>query len=351
MDKLQAEVYEAEPPVAKLEAKTAAKLISSDGAKLTYEGVYPVELVRKGLRGTYGGDFIAQGINVAWESIGNKTDFQPHSLHAYFVKAGSDLSVLRWEVLKVSDSRNFANRLMLAYQTHTNELVFTMQISFTKDNNEEIKRAEYKQLLQSGGKIRSIPFAIKKPPNEKYFKLKDKVDDLPYFEHTNGNMATAIPPDFLEYATEMNHDTVGNKEFGIFMKVLDDYSLGKNYERQSFLGLAFLSDAVWLSSFTPALGLPLGTLERKFFRVSLDHTMYFHDANFDSSEWIFVDFRFVNLNNNRLLGVVNFYTLQGKLVATVIQEAYMFLHQAIIDKSQEIAEKSGHKKQVITPKL
>ncbi|RCK54953.1 hypothetical protein Cantr_04096 [Candida viswanathii] len=216
--------------------------------------------------------------------------------------------------------------MLTAYQTHTTQLVFTMQISFTKDNNEEIKRADYEKLLASNGKNRSIPFVIKKAPNEKYFKLRDRINKLHYSEYTNGIIVMASTLDFHEYATEMNYDTLGNKEYGTFMKILDNYSLGRDYSRQYFLGLSFLSDGVWVFCFTRALGLPLGSYEKEFFRVSLDLRVYFHDVNFDSSEWLFLDFRFVNMKNDRFLAVLNYYNLQGKLIATLLQEVYSSLH-------------------------
>ncbi|RCK54957.1 Peroxisomal acyl-coenzyme A thioester hydrolase 1 [Candida viswanathii] len=347
MERLQAEVYDAKPTVAKLETKSTVKLVAQDGKRSVYEAIYPVEHIKEGIPGAYGGDTLVQGVNAAWD----KKDFQPHSVHSYFVKPATNKSILRWEVIKISDGRSFANRLVSGYQTHNNALVFTMQISFAKYNDEVVKVAEYNKLLETGDKIRSIPFVIKKAPNEKYFKFKDNLGDLRYIEHTNGNIATAMLEDLFEYATEMNHDTLGNQEFGIFMKVLDNYSLGSDYTKQSYLGLAFLSDAIWTSVISRALGLPFGSYHRQFFGVSMDHSMYFHDANFDSTEWIFLDFRFVNLKNDRLLGVANFYTLEGKLISTLIQEVYLFLHPGIIDKSQEIAVKSGNKRQVKMPKL
>ncbi|KAL6452228.1 TES1 Peroxisomal acyl-coenzyme A thioester hydrolase 1 [Candida maltosa Xu316] len=326
MERLRRDVYDANHPVAKLETKTKVKLISANDHKLVYEGIYPVEPIKKEARGTYGGDFVAQGMNVAWESISDPKHFQPHSLHCYFVKAGSPESTITWEVTKVSDTRNFANRLLLAYQGHTNKLVFTMQISFTKDNDHKKRVSDYNQLLESGHQIKSIPFVIKTTPNQKYFALKDKIDQLPYMEHTNGNLAVAFPQEFLEYGTNVNHDALGNQEFGIFSKVLDDFSLGTDVIRQSFLGLAFVSDSIWLATFTRALGLPIGSYEQDYFRVSLDHSLYFHDLNFDSSDWIFLDFRFMNMKNDRVVAVINFFTLDGNLVATAFQEGNFSNH-------------------------
>ncbi|KAI5964676.1 uncharacterized protein KGF55_001745 [Candida pseudojiufengensis] len=337
MERLTSEVYNDES-VGKMEAKARVKFIKEEGNKVIYQGIYPVEPFREGARGTYGGDFVSQGLNAAWESVG-RDNFQPHSLHSYFVKAGSIESLLRWEVLKISDSRNFANRIALAYQEHTNNLVFTIQVSFTKDNDLNIKEEEFQKLVASGADIKSVPFQFKRSPNQKYFKYKDEVDDLPYFEHTNGNLAHAVPPDFFSKTKNFDINKIGDVELGLFVKVLDDYSLGKDKIKQSFLGLAFASDALWLATIIKAIGLPLSKNESDFFRVSLDHILYFHDLNFDSSNWLYLDYRFVSMGNNRILGIVNFYTLDGKAIATTVQEAYGFIPKYMVDESKKLHEK------------
>ncbi|EDK42807.1 hypothetical protein LELG_00985 [Lodderomyces elongisporus NRRL YB-4239] len=341
MDRLKAEVYNEDNPVAKMEAKASVELIATEngGNKVIYNGIYPVEPFREGARGTYGGDFIAQGLNACWESVGRE-DFQPHSLHSYFVKPGSTESNIRWEVLKISDSRNFANRLATAYQIHTNQLLFTIQASFTKSNDLVKKDKEYQEQLAAGANdIKAVPFHFKRSPNAAFYKYKDQIDDLAYMEHTNDNIAHAIPFDVLQHTKNFDINEIGNQELSLFVKILDDYNLGKDKIRQSFLGLAFESDALWLATILKAIGLPLSGDEAKFFRVSLDHSLYFHDLNFDSSEWLYLDYRFLSMGNNRILAVVNFYTLDGKAIATAVQEAYGFLPKKMIEESRALHDK------------
>ena len=337
LEKLRNDVYK-DDQVGKIEAKASCRLISEDGNKMIYEGNYPVEPYKEGARGTYGGDFIAQGLNVAWESVG-RPNFQPHSIHSYFVKAGSKDSLLRWEVIKVSDSRSFSNRIALAYQSHTNQLCFTLQCSFTKDNHLDKRDADHQKLIASGADIKTVPFQFKRNPNPKFFKYKDEIEDLLYFEHTNGNIAHAIPREIFSKTKNFDMNRIGDEELGFYVKFLDDYNLGKDYVRQSFLGLAFSSDSLWLATLVKALGLPVTLKDADFFRVSLDHTLYFHDLNFDSSTWLYVDYRFLSMGNNRILAVINFYTLDGKAICTAVQEAYGFLPGELIEKSRKQHEK------------
>ncbi|CAI5756476.1 unnamed protein product [Candida verbasci] len=341
MDKLKEAVYNSDQPVAKMETKTLVKFISEEGNKVILEGIYPVEPFREGARGTYGGDFLAQGLNACWETV--RPELQPHSLHSYFVKAGSNKSNLRWEIMKISDSRNFSNRLAMAYQIHSNQLLFTIQASFIKNNNQDSKYNEYNELVRLNKEIKTFPFEFSKLPNKRFNKLKDKLEDLSYIVHTNENIAHILPSDLFSENKNLNLDDVGNTELGLFAKMLDNYTLGKDFVRQSHLGLAFISDSIWLACVIKAIGLPFGVDEKDFFRVSLDHSLYFHDLKFDSSDWMFLDFRFLKMGNNRILAVINFYTLEGKLVATATQEAYGFLPKAMVDKSRKLHENAQMK--------
>ncbi|KAG7665875.1 uncharacterized protein J8A68_000498 [[Candida] subhashii] len=351
MDKLRKEVYESDKPIAKLEKKFDLDFVpeQSTESKLTYLGHYPLEPPQEDGRGTYGGEFIAQGLNAAWKSI-TQPDFHPHSLHAYFVKAGTTESPIKWEVIKVSDSRTFSNRMVMGYQSHNDRLVFTLQCSFIKNNHHTKREEEYNQIIKSGEEAKNIPFTFKRTPNHIFYKYKDNIDTLLYMEHTHDNVAHAMPRDLLEHNKSVNLDTSGNREFGIFVKVLDDYKLGQNFSKQSHMGLAFASDSLWLATVIKAIGLPL-TSDNGYFRVSLDHSLYFYDGEFDSSDWIFIDYRFVNMMNNRILAVLNFFDMNGKPIACAVQEAYAFFPKEIAEASWELHEREKMRKNGLTANL
>ncbi|RLV95967.1 Peroxisomal acyl-coenzyme A thioester hydrolase 1 [Spathaspora sp. JA1] len=339
MEKLKEIVYSEDHPVAKLETKFSVTKISTSGNTTTLMGNHPLESFHDNARGTYGGELIAQALNAAWETVPHE-NFHPHSLHCYFVKPGSNKSPIRWDIVHVNDSRNFANRMVMGYQN--DKLIFTLQCSFAKDNDQAKRELEYAESKAMGEPVKSIPFTFKKAPNAKFFQMKEKLndmEDLVYFEHTNTNMAHAVPKEYFQHSKHIDLNSVGNKEFGLFVKVLDNYHLGKDFAHQSHLGLAFASDSLWLATIIKAIGLPLSADESDFFRVSLDHSLYFHDFKFDSSDWIFLDYRFLNMGNNRILTVVNFFNIDGKPIATAVQEAYGFLPQRMIDASKELHDK------------
>lgn len=62
----------------------------------------------------YGGQVVAQALRAA----GNTVDggHRPHSLHAYFVRAGDEHKPVLYEVERVRDGRSFTTRQVVAYQ-------------------------------------------------------------------------------------------------------------------------------------------------------------------------------------------------------------------------------------------
>ncbi|KAI5953974.1 hypothetical protein CANMA_004813 [Candida margitis] len=385
MDTLQKEVYDAKYPISRIATKASVKLISqNDPTRDIYQGRYVLEPWSSTSRGTYGGDLITQGLNAAWESVINRSpqddgvQFQPHSLHTYFVKAGSTESVMKWEVIKISDSRNFANRCVLGYQSHNDLLVVTIQVSFTKDNNLINKQRQFDQQVAQGVTPKSWPLVFKRHPGPSFYKYRDNLHDLQHRTlYYSGHLTHGVPKEMFESSENFNLDTTGNEERGFFVKINDDLAAGvqgysgasangvnsspsqADLTRRKYLALTYASDAFWASTFIKALGLPLGTT--KAANVSLDHTLYFHDSNFTlgtttngDSNWLYLETQFVSMGNNRLLAIVNFYTVEGEgtLVATAVQELYGFLPKEVADKSRQLHEKhNASKSQLSVAKL
>jgi acyl-CoA thioesterase-2 len=76
----------------------------------------------------YGGQVAAQALVAAGSTVA--TDRAPHSLHAYFVRAGRADEPVRYRVDRVRDGRSFATRQVSAMQD--GKTVFTMLASFQR---------------------------------------------------------------------------------------------------------------------------------------------------------------------------------------------------------------------------
>ncbi|CUM46383.1 uncharacterized protein AC631_03094 [Debaryomyces fabryi] len=310
--------------VCKLEEKFSLKKLSDT----VLEGNYPLEPFKEGARGTYGGEFVSQGLLAAWETV-DDPDFSPHSFHSYFLKAGSIESVMRWEVTKTMEGRNYCNRLVHCYQQHNNQLCFILTASFTRNNSIQQRKLDYE--TNPGTKI---PFEFQRSPQYFFEKYYDKLDDMQYFEHTNGNLQHIVPP---EYFTGMPSDFLsqetGMRDIGFFVRVNDDISLAKDELKARLISMAFASDSFYLSLLVCSLGIPLSIEIFNFFRVSLDHTVYFHDTDFDPTKWLFLDYRFSRMSNDRVLCQCQVFNEKGTMVVSIVQEAIALIPKKYIDKA------------------
>jgi acyl-CoA thioesterase-2 len=87
-----------------------------------FEGRSPAER----LRAVYGGQFLAQGLMAAGRTVPDGRP--PHSVHAYFVRAGDPTVPIRYLVDEVRDGRGFSHRHVRATQGERE--VFRLLASF-----------------------------------------------------------------------------------------------------------------------------------------------------------------------------------------------------------------------------
>lgn len=323
MSKKLEEVYN-NADVCKLEEKFSVVRSPESGADakvIDFKANYPLEPFREGTRGTYGGEFVAQSLVAAWDSISDP-EFDIHSLHSYFLKAGLMRSVMRYEVTVTSQGRNYCSRLVKCYQLHTNELCFMLMASFTRNNNIHKRQGLFSSLDQEKQvhPRTKIPFEFLRKPHYTFDKYKDKIDNMSHLEHTNGNMIHVMLPETWRGSRREHKVDPGNREFGMFFKVVDNPLQAKNPHHTKMVDFAFASDSFYLSTVMRAV-FPKLDYSKDFFRVSLDHTIYIHDTNFDPTEWMFLDYKFTRLSNDRVLVISLYFTMDKRLVATVLQEA------------------------------
>jgi acyl-CoA thioesterase II len=91
----------------------------------TFVGVGP----RYPWGGLYGGQIVAQGLRAAAATV--EPAFRVHSLHAYFIRPGSDVEPIRFEVDRLRNGRSFATRAVVARQSAG--AILTMATSFQLD--------------------------------------------------------------------------------------------------------------------------------------------------------------------------------------------------------------------------
>lgn len=290
----------------RLDKILAVKAVS--GKAHQYEGLVPLHKPSPESRGVYGGNLCAQALVVAMETVDDW--FVPHSLHSYFVKAGDDTLVCQFQVEKLNDGNRFTNRLVRVLQK--DELKYIVMISMTKKSE---SRIEYQT---------PVPPSFYKY-NHKEMQTQTKYDSSGFLQHR-------FPPTFLDHAiTDEHTKSAGERDQSFWIRIASDVL--PKYKYASF---GMVSDLVYLTSLGRILHLPqrypgdIGVTGGKgphFFSVSLDHTIYFHDDNFDASDWTFVNFKAPRLCNNRVLIQGSYYNSKGKLFASIVQEGLVFFHK------------------------
>lgn len=296
-----------------------------------YEGVHPLEPFQDGTRGVYGGEFVTQAVAVAYATVSDPA-FSVHSFHLYFLKAGNNKLVMRYKVKRTSDGRSFANRLIEVYQTETNVLCFEIVVLFARNNSVKQRKLEYAQLKEVGPKTQ-VPFGFQSRPQYFFDKYFNELENMPYISHTHDLIHHVVPPEFFESGFQSDEPAVGERRYGLFFRTSDNLENVANKSRAATLNLTFASDSFYLATLCVALGFPVSQANTAFFRVSLDHAVWFHDTDYDPTEWMFLDYSFARLSNNRVLCTGRVYTRLGLLVASLAQEGLVYLPKSMVERA------------------
>ncbi|EGV64157.1 peroxisomal acyl-coenzyme A thioester hydrolase [Yamadazyma tenuis] len=305
-------------------------LLKVDGTESTYVGKYPLEPYMEGARGTYGGEVIAQSALAAYETVTDST-FQLSSLHSYFLKAGSHESPMRYEVLTTSAGKSFTSKTVNVYQSHNNQHVLVMTCLFAANNSISQRQSDYKS-----GKSKRFPYQFQSSPGSifsQYRKGLEEMDDLIPVQHTHDLVEHALPRLYLEKPKKLEMPgEIGDRRLGFFTRILDELPQdAAKVNRIKVADLLYLSDSLYLGLIMRTLGFPISPSSHEFFRVSLDHSVFIHDMDFDPTNYMFVGYRFVRMSNSRVLCFVQFFDLDGKQIATVTQEGLIDLPKYITD--------------------
>lgn len=304
-----------------------------------YRGNHPLQKPMKKARGAYGGNLAAQAIAVALKS--SPPGFRPHSLHSYFVKAVNDKDVVDYEVDQISNGRSFANRAITAKQN--GDIVYTANISLTKNNSHVEAWKKYNEAREkddpNAEKIKPFEFSA---PQHDWFEKHD-VEKLP-IGAANSTLLFyhKVFPELmsLELTKEEENVPIAERKFSYMVKWGIENEQGFNQPLKNvdpdykYVGLAALSDSIFLTRLMRVFRIEDVDYRNliHYFSVSLDHSLYFHDDDFDATKWMGVTFKALRCGHNRILIEGKIYNHKKVHVATFIQEGLVMFggkeHQA-----------------------
>ena len=245
----------------------------------------------------FGGEIIAQALMAATRTVDPAR--AAHSLHAYFIRGGSEDHPTEYQVARDSDGRSFSTRRVTAIQQ--GEVILNFAASFQTPE----------QGLEHQDEMPDVP-----PPEAL------KSDDELRLEYVNGLPEAMrerfLRPSFVDFRPLhprhwMNHDVQAPHQTSWLRLVAspgDDPVIHRAI-------LAYISDMQLLG--TCALPHGLSWMRGELMSASLDHAIWIHD-DFRIDDWLLFDAVSPIAQGSRGLNHAKIWSRDGRLVASVAQE-------------------------------
>jgi acyl-CoA thioesterase II len=251
-----------------------------------------------GVGRVFGGQVIAQALAAAQDTVSQ--DRAAHSLHAYFMRPGSEDYEITYRVERDFDGGSFSTRRIIAMQQ--DKPIFNMAASFQK----------LEQGLCHQDAMPDVPMPDMLKPESALRALY--ADQIPEAHRANFLRERPIeyrpvdPRDWL--GGEKRIPAVQNIWFRLRAPIGDDPGMHRAI-------LAYASDSYLLGTSTIAHGVTWMT--PGFMSASLDHAIWLHD-DFRVDDWLLYSCDCPWTGRGRGFNRGAIYTPDGRLVATCAQE-------------------------------
>jgi acyl-CoA thioesterase II len=222
----------------------------------------------------FGGQVVAQSLRAAASTV--NPEHRVHSLHAYFLLAGTVGKPILFEVERLRDGRSFSTRRVVARQD--GGVILNIDLSFQRDEPEVD--------IQETNLADDIPKPDQLPPSD--WGAMGVVRDVP---NTPGSAVSRI---WMKVHQELQNDPILHA-----------------------CGLAYLSDHNPLDAII--LSHPSGGDWESMMTASLDHAIWFHRQP-KADDWMLFDMRGHGLTNARGMATGAIHSIGGVHLATVAQE-------------------------------
>ena len=261
-----------------------------------FRGVSPDERQQR----VFGGQVAGQALVAAGRTV--EPGHPVHSLHSYFLRPGDPSVPIVYEVDRIRDGRSFTTRTVKAIQH--GRAIFSLSASFQvresgpehQDAMPEVVPADSLGTLQE----QLAPYADRFGPDFRDWILRERpIDSRP-----------TMLPSWIDPSPRAPDQDVWIRANG---RLPDDPLL-------HVCVLAYASDLTLLD--TAMLPHGANFLDGRFQIASLDHAIWFHHE-FRADEWILYHQHSPMAAGARGLASGQFFTADGRLVATAMQEGLM----------------------------
>ena len=249
----------------------------------------------------FGGQVAAQALTAAGRTIGPERAV--HSLHSYFLRPGDPTRPISYEVDRVRDGMSYATRRVTAVQR--GEAIFTLSASFKIPEEAESRHRAMPPVPGPEGLPDPFPAAERTDPEDYARPDGFRTLDLRFIPADAPGMPAEIP---------------GAPQQFVWLR--SGTPLPQDDPLLQVCALTYLSDLTLASTATLHLQQPRfrRTEPPTVVVASLDHAMWFHRP-FRADEWLLFAQRSPSASDGRGLAIGEFYTREGLLVASAVQEA------------------------------
>lgn len=246
----------------------------------------------------FGGLVFAQAMRAGQATVEAR---QAHSAHGYFLRPGNPELPIDYEVDRIRDGRSFTTRRVVARQN--GQAIFNLSMSF--------------HLHQPGPSHQMDARSLGTPEGEPYEEGIRRAMAARGVELSADQIGVGPVEILVEGGVEMIAGPPRAAELRAWFR-----SRGPLPEEPALHAavLAYVSDQTII---LPALHpMDFGVMSDGIQSASLDHAIWFHDS-FRMDEWILAVHDSPTLQNSRALGRALFYTHDGRLVASAVQEGLL----------------------------
>lgn len=254
----------------------------------------------KNFKGTiFGGQVLSQALVACFLSQEEgENAVLPHSMHAYFVRAGSGDTPVIFDVQNVRDGRTVLSRHVTAKQY--GRPIFTMSASFHREER---------------GCHHQTPFPSDIPSPEEILANRQPATEQP-MPAPDGQNSTLNPFHILPVEEDLftsNYPHPANAYYWIkSAKKMSDRAI------EHYATLAFASDLGLLATSLLPHGIPINS--NTIFAASLDHAMWFHSSDFRADQWMLCHCSSPWAGHGRGFALGSIFTREGKLIVSTAQE-------------------------------
>jgi acyl-CoA thioesterase-2 len=254
---------------------------------------------------TFGGQVAAQALIAAGRTAGDRV---VHSLHSYFLRPGRPSSPIIYLVDRVRDGGSFTTRRVDAVQY--GETIFTLSASF-KSHEEGREHQRPSPVVRSPEDSLDLYKAAEEAGESRGDSTSRFVLELRGPDPTSRFANSKITPGSQEEAVSLLDADIPRRRFWMRAadRLPDDPLL-------HVCALAYMSDLTLAGTATLLHDIPSDEL----MLASLDHAMWFHRP-FRADQWLLFSVESPSSGDGRGLASGEFYTEDGRLVASVMQEA------------------------------